>query len=62
MSATLGEICNNKIKMPNYITLIQITDIKAFNHSQATLKIYQAQSVRLRQEDQGLQVIHRANS
>jgi hypothetical protein len=48
--------------MRNYITLIQITDIKAFNHSQATPKTYQAQSVRLRQEDQGLQVIHRANS
>jgi len=34
---------NNKTKLLHSITQIQITDIKVFNHLQATQKIYPAQ-------------------
>ena len=54
----LEEINNNKIKMFHSITQIQITDIKAFNHLQATQKIYQVQSLTLRLEDREQLVTH----
>lgn len=55
----LEEINNNKIKMYRSITQTQITGIKVFNHLQATQKIYQVQSLILRQEDQEQLVTHR---
>jgi len=39
----LEEINNNKIKLLRSTIQIQITDIKAFNHSPVTPKIFQAQ-------------------
>jgi hypothetical protein len=57
----LEEINNNKIKLLHSITQIQTTDIKVFNHSLATPKIFQAQSLKLKQEDLGLLVTRRQN-
>jgi hypothetical protein len=57
----LEEINNNKIKLLRSTIQIQITDIKVFNHSPVTPKIFQAQSLKLKQEDQALLVTHRQN-